>query len=130
MSKRVIAALLPVLIALCAVPVALANSGLSGRFRTTIASPASIKGVWTISFYGNHQDSDYLNGSKIASGTYTSSGSVISFAQRTAPAGQKQCSTPGKYKFALNGTHLKFTKISDPSNLIRSELLSHQFTKL
>ncbi len=130
MVKRVTVAIIPVLILLTAVPVALASSGLSGRFRTTISSPASIKGVWTISFYGHHQDSDYLNGKKVASGTYTSSGSTISFAQRQAPTGQKQCLTPGKYRFTLNGGQLTFAKISDPCNPIRSKLLSHRFSQL
>jgi hypothetical protein len=132
MRKRLVAVLVPILALSTAVPAALASgspAGPSGRFRTTITHPASLKGTWTISFDGG-RDSDYLNGKKVASGTYTRSGSTISFAQRTAPAGQKQCQTPGKYRFMLSGATLTFTKISDPCNPVRSELLSHRFSKL
>ncbi len=131
-QRRLVAVLFPILALLTIVPAALAsgsNSGPSGRYHTTIASPASIKGTWTIRF-DNGRDSDYLNGKKVASGTYTQSGSIISFAQRNAPAGQTQCSTPGKYRFMLSGSTLTFTKISDPCNSVRSELLSHPFTNL
>jgi hypothetical protein len=130
MYKRLFAVLLPVLVLLTVGSTALASSGgPSGRFRATIKTPATIKGVWTISFANGH-DSDFLNGKKVAAGTYTRSGSIIAFAQPKAPAGQKQCRTPGKYRYTLTSTSLSFVKISDPCNAIRSELLARRFTKL
>lgn len=99
----------------------------SGRYQATINEPASLKGVWTIDFHAG-TDTDYLNGTKVASGTYTLSGSTITFAQPAVPSGSaKTCRTPGKYTFRLPGRTLTFTKISDPCNSVRSEILSHRY---
>ncbi len=129
MRARFLAGLVGLIALLAAAPAALAVAGPSGRYDTTITKPAQLKGAWTVTF-ANGRDSDYLNGKKIASGTYTRSGSIISFAQRRAPKGQKQCQTPGKYRFTLSAGTLRFTKISDPCNPIRRTLLSHRFTAI
>jgi hypothetical protein len=87
-------------------------------------------GVWRIEFHAG-TDTDFLNGTKLASGTYTISGTTITFAQPAVPSGSPvTCRSPGKYTFSLPGKTLKFTKISDPCNSIRSELLSHQFSSI
>jgi hypothetical protein len=99
----------------------------SGKYQATINEPASLKGVWTIEFHSG-TDTDFLNGTKVASGTYTISGSTIAFAQPAVPSGSaKTCRTPGKYTFRQPGRTLTFTKISDPCNSVRSEILSHRY---
>ena len=99
----------------------------SGKYQATINEPASLKGVWTIEFHAG-TDTDFLNGMKLASGTYTISGTTIKFAQAAVPSGSaKTCRTPGKYTFRLPGRTLTFTKISDPCNSVRSEILSHVY---
>ncbi|MGD0686922.1 MAG: hypothetical protein ABSA03_17635 [Streptosporangiaceae bacterium] len=99
----------------------------SGKYQTTIDEPVSLQGVWTIDF-NDGTDTDYLNGTEVASGTYTISGSTIKFAQPAVPSGSVQtCQTPGTYTFRLPGRTLTFTKISDPCNSVRSEILSHRY---
>ena len=136
MFKRWIAVIVPALtLAIAATPAYASTTHCtsrvpSGTYQTTIKEPASLKGVWRIEFHAG-TDTDYLNGTKVASGTYTISGSTITFAQPAVPAGSAQtCQTPGKYTFRLPGRTLTFTKISDPCNSVRSELLSHRFVHL
>ena len=102
----------------------------SGTYQATIKNPASLKGVWRIKFHAG-TDTDFLNANKVASGTYTISGTTITFAQAAGPPGAPEtCRSPGKYTFTLPGRTLKFSKISDPCNSVRSELLSHRFVHL
>jgi hypothetical protein len=137
MFKRWIAVIVPTLTLSIAATPAFAStphSGTlrvpSGTYQATIKEPASLMGVWRIEFHAG-TDTDFLNGEKLASGTYTISGTTISFAQAAVPSGSPvTCRSPGKYTFSLPGKTLKFTKISDPCNSIRSELLSHQFSSI
>ena len=137
MIKRWIAVIVPTLtLAIVPTPAfaSTADSGTarvpSGTYQATIKDPASLKGVWRIEFHAG-TDTDSLNGTRLASGTYTISGTTISFAQPAVPAGSPEtCQSPGKYTFGLRGRTLKFTKISDPCNSVRSELLSHRFIHL
>ena len=102
----------------------------SGTYQASIKQPASLRGVWRIEFHAG-TDTDFLNGKKVASGTYTISGTTITFAQPAVPSGSPvTCRSPGKYTFSLPGRTLKLTKISDPCNAIRSELLSHRFSSI
>jgi hypothetical protein len=137
MSKRWIAVIVPTLtLAIAAIPACASTAQSStsrvpsGTYQATIKEPASLKGVWRIEFHAG-TDTDFLNGMKLASGMYTISGTTIAFAQAAVPSGAAEtCRNPGKYTFRLPGTTLKFTKISDPCNSVRSELLSHQFIHL
>jgi hypothetical protein len=137
MFKRWIAVIVPTLIvAIVATPAfaSTAHTGTSrvpsGTYQTTIKNPASLKGVWRIVFHAR-TDTDLLNGNKVASGRYRISGTSITFAQPAVPSGAPEtCRTPGKYTFRLSGKRLRFTKVSDPCNSVRSELLSHRFIHL
>jgi len=137
MFKRWIAVIVPTLtLATAATPAfaSTSHSGTSrvpsGTYQATIKEPASLMGVWRIEFHDG-TDTDFLNGKKLASGTYTVSGTTITFAQAAVPAGSPvTCRSPGKYTFSLPGKTLDFTKISDPCNSIRSELLSHRFSSI
>ena len=93
MYKRWIAVIVPTLtLAIAATPAfaSTAHSGTSrvpsGTYQATIKEPASLKGVWRIEFHAG-TDTDFLNGTKVASGTYTISGTTITFAQPAAPSG-------------------------------------------
>jgi hypothetical protein len=105
MFKRWIAVIVPTLaLALTATSASASTTHCtsrvpSGKYQTTIDEPASLQGVWTIDF-NDGTDTDYLNGTEVASGTYT---------------------------FRLPGRTLTFTKISDPCNSVRSEILSHVY---
>jgi hypothetical protein len=136
----------------------LASGSLSGTYRTTVTTPASLKGTWSFRF-ADGRDSQLLNGNEVANGTYTISGSTVKFADPAipkgavppsssgtsttppagAPAGAPSlpsgttsptaCKTPGTYKVTISGETLTFKKISDPCNAPRAQLLSHKFTK-
>jgi hypothetical protein len=137
---------------------ALASGSLSGTYRTTVTTPASLKGTWSFKF-AHGRDSQLLNGKEVANGTYTISGSTVKFADPAipkgavspsssgssttlpagAPAGAPSlpsgtttptaCKTPGSYMVTISGETLTFQKISDPCNAPRAQLLSHTFTK-
>jgi hypothetical protein len=130
MLKRCVAGLLPLITLAIVAPAALASSGPSGSYKATISKPATIAGTWTIKFASGH-DTDYLNGKELASGTYTISGSTIKFAQPPVPKGSTStCRSAGKYTFKISGNTLKFTKISDPCNATRAEILAPTYTKV
>lgn len=130
MLKRFIASLPAVLILTIGTPIALASGGPSGTYRAKISRPTGVAGVWTIKFAAG-RDTDYLNGKQLASGSYTISGSTITFAQPATPKGAPAtCSGAGTYRFTLSGKTLKFTKISDPCNKTRAEILAARYTKV
>jgi hypothetical protein len=130
MFKRCVAGLVTLITMAIVAPAVLASSGPSGTYRAKITEPATIAGVWTIKF-SSGRDTDYLNGKQIASGTYTISRSTIQFAQPPVPKGATMtCRSAGKYTFTISGHTLKFTKISDPCNATRSEILASRFTKV
>jgi hypothetical protein len=134
MFKRWIVAIVLTLTLAIAATIAIASGAHSdtsrmpsGTYQATIKNPASLKGVWRIKFHAG-TDTDFLNANKVASGTYTISGTTITFAQAAGPPGAPEtCRSPGKYTFRLPGKTLKFSKISDPCNSVRSELLSQRF---
>ena len=134
MFKRWIVAIVLTLTLAIAATIAIASGAHSdtsrmpsGTYQATIKNPASLMGVWRIRFHAG-TDTDFLNADKVASGTYTISGTTITFAQAAGPPGAPEtCRSPGKYTFRLPGKTLKFSKISDPCNSVRSELLSQRF---
>jgi hypothetical protein len=130
MLRRYFAAIVPILTLALFAPLALASTSLTGTYRTEVTTPASLKGTWSFKF-AHGRDSQSLNGKEIAHGTYTISGATIKFANAATPSGSGSttCKTPGTYKLTLSDQTLKFTKISDPCNSVRAQLLSHKFTK-
>lgn len=104
--------------------VAVANSRPSGTYRTTIARPTRLKGVWEIDFAGG-RDTITHNRHVEDRGHYTISGSTLTFKPRA-------CHLPGKYELHVTGNTLRLTEISDPcpSPSVRPEILGHTFTKV
>ena len=74
--------------------VALASGSLSGTYRTTVTTPASLKGTWSFRF-ADGRDSQLLNGNEVANGTYTISGSTVKFADPAIPKGAVPPSSSG-----------------------------------
>ena len=100
----------------------------SGKYQATINEPASLKGVWTIEF---HSGTDTGLPQRYESRQrYVHHLRLYRSRSRSPPyrlARQKRCRTPGKYTFRQRGRTLTFTKISDPCNSVRSEILSHRY---
>jgi hypothetical protein len=123
MLKRWITVTVALLALAITASAAVASGGLSGTYKAKITKPASIKGVWEIKF-ASGRDTIILNGKVGGHGHYTISGSTLTF----RPKGT--CHSPGKYKFKMTGTKVKFTKISDPCPSARPRILQRTWTKV
>ncbi len=105
---------------------------LSGTYRTTVTSHALgglVKGSWTVTF--NRGVFTAAKGGIVATnGSYSISGSKVTV--RSA-RGQSRCPIASVYRYALNGSRLKFTLISgsstNPSCEARQIVLAGSLTK-
>jgi hypothetical protein len=110
---------------------ALAAAALHGTYKTTITGTAlggAVNGKWTINFASpNYTVTDA--GAVVIRGKYSTSGSKITF---TDKSGKDACPTPGIYTFKLNGSKLKFTRVSDSFAKCagRVTVLAGSFTKV
>ncbi len=113
--------------------VALASGGL-GKFRSKLTGNSSktehgrLDGTWTIALSSPTSDRVRLtwNGHPSGGGTYTISGSRITF----SPKRHGSCTTVGKYSFKLRGDTLTFTKIRDTCTIRRDVLTAGSWTKV
>lgn len=122
MLKRLIAVASVLGLAVSA-SVALASSRPSGTYKAAISRPASLRGVWEITFAGG-RDTIIHNGRVQDRGQYTISGSTLTFKPK------RTCHLPGKYELHLTRATLRLTEISDPCPSVRPEILTHTFTKV
>ena len=110
---------------------ALAAAALHGTYKTTITGTAlggAVNGKWTINFASpNYTVTDA--GAVVIRGKYSTSGSKITF---TDKSGKDACPTPGIYTFKLNGSKLKFTRVTDSFAKCagRETVLAGSFTKV
>ncbi len=103
---------------------AAASAKITGKYRTTITKPASVKGTWTLDFKPNGSVTVTLNG-KPTPNHPSVKGSTL-----TTPGG-KQCRSVGTYKIKLTGNALTFTVIKDSCKVGRKLILpGHAFTKV
>jgi hypothetical protein len=130
--KRLTVAVVAAMLA-ASVSVALAASGLSGKYKTVIHNNhllhGGLNGTWVLKLsHGDYHMT--LNGEPAVHGTFTINKNVISLKDSPGPG---SCPTTGKYKFKVAGDSLKFTLVSDStsSNCIgRVDVLKHTFTKV
>jgi len=107
--------------------VALASGTLTGKYSTTIKSPAQLKGTWVLNLVkgGTYTVAD--NGQLLIRGKYSATRSKITFGHET---GSGACAKPGTYTWKKTGTTLSFTRISDSAACSgRSGVLAHTFTQ-
>jgi hypothetical protein len=123
MRKHRIAVIVLLLTMAIITPIALASGGLSGTYSTKITKPMMIRGTWKVKFAAGVDTVD-LNGRREAGGTYTVSGSTITFKRATSGG----CDKPGRYLFRLAGETLQFHRIKDAC-ANRAAILAHRFTK-
>ena len=129
MRRLAIAVSVSVVLSLAAT--ALAAAALHGTYKTTITENAlggAVNGKWTINF----ARPDYMvtdAGAVVIRGKYSSSATKITFNDKS---GKDACPTPGIYTFKLNGTKLKFTRVSDSFAKCagRETVLAGNFTKV
>ena len=131
--KRVVL-ILTAIVAMGAVPAALAAGSLSGKWTTTISGSTqfggALNGKWVIKFgHGVYHVSQ--NGKAVVHGRDKIVGNVITL--KDAP-GPSACPTAGKYRFRIAGKTLTFKRVHDSTtgNCIGRVVVlsSHTFTKM
>jgi hypothetical protein len=113
-------AAIALVLAVTTVALALASSGPSGTYTTTIKG-SEFAGTYKISFTPGHFTVQAPYGIK-GKGTDSISGSKITL------HGPGSCTSPGTYEFKISGTTLTFKKIKDPCP--RSIILAHAMKKV
>jgi len=99
---------------------------ITGKYRTTITTPASAAGTYTLNFKKNGTGTVTVNG-QLTAHTFTFKGFTL-----TAPGGGANvCPTVGTYRIHLAGNHLTFTVIHDTCKIGRVQVLpGHIWTKV
>jgi hypothetical protein len=110
--------------ALAVSSIALAAGGVAGTYKTTIKSPATIKGTWVLTLKaGTYKVS--RNGQALARGTYTATATTITLRE---PAG---CGGAGTYAWKKSGRTMIFVRKREAASCqIRGVVLSHRFTQV
>jgi hypothetical protein len=104
---------------------ALAGATLVGKYTANVASPAALKGIWTLTFAkaGTYAVAD--QGHIVIRGKYATVGSKVSLGHETGPAA---CPTGAAYSWKRSGKTLKLTRIKDTC-AGRATVLAHTFTQ-
>jgi hypothetical protein len=124
MKRLAILASMIAALALALPSVMLAGRNLPlGKYRTTVKTPARLKGIWVLNFVKGGKYAITDNGAVVVRGHFTST-SRIYFSNETGPAA---CPQFGVYAWKRAGKTLKFTKVSDPC-VGRAAVLGHIFT--
>jgi hypothetical protein len=122
--KRLALAL--VLVAALALPCAAlgAGSALPGKYTVKVASPAQLKGTWTLTF----TKAAYTvarNGAVVVRGSYTVAGNKVTLSHESGPLA---CADAGKYSWKRVGKQLTLKKLSETARCTgRSLILAHAF---
>lgn len=124
MKRFALAAILVVLLVMASS--AVADSGLTGTYKTKITGSGHFNGKWTLRFTKRGALTVEQNGNVEVTGSFTSTDSKLTFAK--GEKGEGACQGVGKYKWDLTGKKLKFTRISDSCSGRRT-VLSHTYTK-
>lgn len=107
--------------------VALAASGLTGMYTTTIKNPAQIKGKWVLAFFEGGTYTVALNGKAVARGKYTATAKTITFVRETGSG----CTGSGTYAWKKVGNTLSFVRKREaPSCQGRAAVLAHPFAQV
>jgi hypothetical protein len=119
----IVMSILPVL---AFVTAATATATATGKYMTTITTPATAAGTWTLNFNANGTGAIRFNG-QLTPLAFTFKGSTF-----TAPGGAGYvCPTVGTYRIHLAGKHLTFTVIHDTCKIGRAQVLpGHIWTKV
>jgi hypothetical protein len=118
-----------VLAATLALPTAaFAGGGLRGTYTTKVNNAGQYTGTWTLNLGRAGKYTILLNTALLVRGTYTTSGSKVTFGKESGAAA---CAPPAKYSWKRTGTKLKLTKINDSAKLCAGRILvlSHVFTR-
>jgi hypothetical protein len=115
-----------ILPALAFVTTATATATITGKYRTTIATPADAAGTWTLNFKKHGTGTITWNG-QLTPLRFTFKGSTF-----TSPGGAGYvCATAGTYRIHLAGKHVTLTVIHDTCKIGRALVMpGHIWTKV
>lgn len=105
-----LAVVVAAVVTLALAPSASSAATLNGKYRGTITS-GFLKGTWRITFNRSLRTYKVTGPFGTLTGHNRYSGSTITFYRESEGT---MCPGPGRYRFRLSGSTLKFTKISDP----------------
>jgi hypothetical protein len=106
---------------------ALAAGGLTGKYTTTISSPAQIKGKWTVTLAKSGVYTVALNGKVGARGKYSATATTVTFREPASTG----CGGSGTYAWKKSGSILRFMrKRESPRCQVRAAVLAHRFTQV
>lgn len=115
------------LVALAASSVAFAAGGVSGTYKTTINSPAQLKGKWVLTLAKSGSYTIALNGKPLARGKYSATAKSITFVESRANG----CGGTGTYSWQKSGKTLRFTRKREAASCPeRAKVLTHPFTQV
>jgi len=103
-----------------------ATPTIAGAYETTITTPPSVAGTYTLYFLKKGLGNTTVNGQPTCH-TFTFKGSTL-----TSPGGGcNACPTAGTYRIHLAGKHLRLTVIHDPCTIGRAQVFpGHIWTKV
>jgi hypothetical protein len=125
--SRYCTVLLAAFAALALSSVALAADGLSGTYKTTIKSPAELKGTWALALGKGGKYTVTMSGQPVARGTYSSTSTTITFLRERGSG----CNGVGRYAWKRSGKTVTFVRKREaPSCQGRAAVLAHRFTQV
>jgi hypothetical protein len=106
---------------------ALAGGGLAGKYRTTITSPAELKGKLTLTLAKSGVYTVALNGEVGARGRYSATATTITFREPASTG----CGGSGTYSWRKSGSILQFIRKTESRRCqMRAVVLAHRFTQM
>jgi hypothetical protein len=98
--------------------------GLSGTYKTTIKSPAQLKGTWALALAKGGKYTVSVNGQSAARGTYSSTATTITFTHERGSG----CTGKGTYAWKKSGKTVTFVKQRESASCqARATVLGHRF---
>jgi hypothetical protein len=127
MRSRSLTLLVVGVAALAMSSVAVASGGLSGTYKTTIKSPAQLKGTWALTLGKGGAYTVVVNGQPVARGKYSSTATTITFAREQGSG----CTGKGTYAWSKSGKSMTFTRKRESASCeARALVLAHRFTQV
>lgn len=126
-SGRYLTLVLVAIAALATSSVALATGGLPGTYKTTVTSPAQLKGKWSLTFAKGGTYTVAFNGQTVARGRYASTATTITL-DRERGSG---CTGAGTYAWKKSGKTMTFVRKREAASCqARAVVLGHRFTQV
>ena len=126
-SGRYRTLVLVAIVALASSSVALAAGGLPGTYKTTVSSPAQLKGTWSLTLAKGGTYTVAWNGQTVARGRYAATTTTITL-DRERGSG---CTGAGMYAWKKSGKTMTFVRKRESTSCqARATVLGHRFRQV